>query len=241
MGTVTRINEGDWSDGTSLWRYMDIYGFLSLLTGQKLKFTNLSEFEDGFEGRMPFNNSATLNIDFSDDSKCFSRSVDEVVALTENLESIRKRTWVTSWQQSDDECSLMWRVYGSRQNGVALKTTAGDLIAALDPTNDYIVGPVKYINYILDRVPDEQNFFFTFHKQQGYFAEQEFRIALTESHESFDDKPQFVQFDLNKALEKIVLSPWAEKWQLDALKEVLRSFMLDPNLIGYSSILRVGK
>jgi hypothetical protein len=46
---------------------------------------------------------------------------------------------------------------------------------------------------------------------------------------------------LNKALEKIVLSPWAEKWQLDALKEVLRSFMLDPNLIGYSSILRVGK
>ncbi len=82
MGTVARINEGDWSDGTSLWRYMDIYGFLSLLTGQKLKFTNLSEFEDGFEGRMPFNNSATLNIDFSDDSKCFSRSIDEVVALT---------------------------------------------------------------------------------------------------------------------------------------------------------------
>jgi len=114
LGTVARINEGDWSDGTSLWRYMDIYGFLSLLTGQKLKFTNLSEFEDGFEGRMPFNNSATLNIDFSDDSKCFSRSIDEVVALTENLESIRKRTWVTSWQQSDDECSLMWRVYGSR-------------------------------------------------------------------------------------------------------------------------------
>ena len=106
---------------------------------------------------------------------------------------------------------------------------------------EHFARPTKYINYILDRVPDAQNFFFTFHKQQGYFAEQEFRIALTESHESFDDKPQFVQFDLNKALEKIVLSPWAEKWQLDALKEVLRSFMLDPNLIGYSSILRVGK
>ena len=164
MGTVARINEGDWSDSTSLWRYMDVYGFLSLIAGQKLKFTNLSKFEDGFEGRMPFSNSATLNIDFSDDSKCFSRSIDEVTALRESLENIRTRTWVTSWQQSDEECSLMWRVYGSRQNGVALKTTAGNLMAALDPAHDYIAGPVKYINYIRERIPEESNFSFSFHK-----------------------------------------------------------------------------
>ncbi|MDX5335637.1 MAG: hypothetical protein LPK13_06060 [Marinobacter sp.] len=241
MGDLTRVNEDDWKDDTSLWRYMDVYGFLSLITGKKLKFTSLSEFEDGFEGRMPIQNEVTLSLNFTDMSQSFSRPASEVIDLRNRLEAVRENTWVTSWQQLGSECSLMWRVYGSRQNGVAIKTTAGSLLDALDPSHDYIAGPVRYINYIKEKIPDEVDVSFSFHKQQGYLAEQEFRVAVTDNGQDSKGKPKLIELDLEKVIDKVVISPWAAEWQLNALKRVVESLGIDPQLVRRSSIMKVGE
>ncbi|MAE39915.1 MAG: hypothetical protein CML07_03140 [Psychrobacter sp.] len=241
MGNHTRVNEDHWDDSTPLWRYMDVYGFLSLITGEKLKFTSLSEFEDGFEGRMPLQNEVTLSLDFTDMSQSFARPVSEIDDLRNRLEAVRKNTWVTSWQQLDSECSLMWRVYGSRQNGVAIKTTAGNLLGALDSGHNYIAGPVRYINYAKEKVPDETDVSFSFHKQHGYFAEQEFRVAVTDTEQSSVGKPKLIGLDLSKALERVVISPWAGEWQLEALKRVVESLGIEPRLVRHSSIMKVGE
>jgi len=241
LGDLTRVNEADWNDDTSLWRYMDVYGFLSLITGKKLKFTSLSEFEDGFEGRMPIQNEVTLSLNFTDMSQSFSRPASEVIDLRNRLEAVRENTWVTSWQQLGSECSLMWRVYGSRQNGVAFKTTAGSLLDALDPSHDYIAGPVRYINYVKEKIPDEVDVSFSFHKQQGYLAEQEFRVAVTGNGRDSKGKPKLIELDLEKLIDKVVISPWAAEWQLNALKRVVESLGIDPQLVRRSSIMKVGE
>lgn len=220
---------------------MDVYGFLSLITGKKLKFTSLSEFEDGFEGRMPIQNEVTLALDFTDMSQSFSRPVSEVDDHRNRLEAVRRNTRVTSWQQLDSECSLMWRVYGSRQNGVAIKTTAGNLLGALDSSHNYIAGPVRYINYVKEKILDETDVSFSFHKQHGYLAEQEFRVAVTDTEAGSEGKPKLIGLDLNKVLEKVVVSPWAGEWQLNALKMVVESQGIEPRLVRHSSIMKVGE
>jgi|GEM_PF-1737635 len=240
LGNITRVNEDAWNDNTSLWRYMDIYGFLSLLTEKKLKFTNLSEFEDGFEGRMPFQNQSTLSIDFTNMSQSFVRSVSEVEDLHNRLESVRKKTWASSWQQTNGECSLMWRVYGGRQNGVAIKTSTEDLLKSLDAKNKYVAGPVRYINYFEEMIPEEDELSFSFHKQHGYNAEQEFRVVITDAETDPDSKPKLIDLDLCKVIKSVVISPWAGEWQLNALKDVVNSLGFAPQLVRHSSILKIG-
>lgn len=239
MGNIIRVNGDAWNDSTSVWRYMDVYGFLSLLTEKKLKFTRLSEFEDGFEGRMPFQNEVTLSIDFSNMSQSFFRPVSEVEDLRNRLESARNKTWASSWQQINGECSLMWRVYGGRQNGVAISTTAGALLKALDEKNKYVAGPVKYINYFEEMIAEESDFSFSFHKQHGYHAEQEFRVVMIDVETYSDSKPRLIDVDLIKVIKGVVISPWAGEWQLKALRDVVNSLGLDPELIKHSSIIKI--
>lgn len=139
--TIKRIKPEEWGDSTVLWRYMDVYGVLSLLTSNYLKFSSLSSFEDGLEGTMPFQNSAIKLIAPPGEEADSLNSAKEKNAQRARIEVQRTNVWVTSWQAMEHECALMWRVYGSRQNGVAIKTCAHKLLSTLDESYVYIAGP----------------------------------------------------------------------------------------------------
>lgn len=86
---LERIHGQYWNDGTKLWRYMDVYGFLSLLTTRELKFTRLIDFEDGLEGTMPTLNQATFFANFASE-RYFTRT--NVLERKERLERVRQQT-----------------------------------------------------------------------------------------------------------------------------------------------------
>lgn len=235
---ITRIFQSHWGDDVPLYRYMDLYGLLSLLTEEKLKFTNLSEFEDGFEGRPPLRNTETFHADFRA-GEYFSRPVDEVQKLRHRLEHSRYKTWVTSWQQSERESSLMWRVYASEQNGVAIRTNANKLLSALDSRYKYTAGPVQYIDYLKEAIAEEEYVAFSFHKQNGYRSECEFRVAIFEPATNTGLHPYLVETDLASLIESIVVSPWANEWQVNALKSAIRALDYNPALVKRSGIMGI--
>ena len=50
-------------ENISLWRYMDIPSFLSLISSESLTFVRADQFEDKFEGTLPKITSNYLNLD----------------------------------------------------------------------------------------------------------------------------------------------------------------------------------
>lgn len=241
MGKVTEINNDFRNNKNRLWRYMDIYGFLSLIVNNEINFTRLSKFDDGFEGQMPIKNAVTCSADF-EANEYFTRDVEEVRQLTEHLRCVRQNTWVSSWQLIDSECALMWRAYGTYKNGIAIQTIVDKLVNALDSSYDYTIGSVRYIDYLHDSVIDEDNAeAFSFHKQNGYSAEQEFRVSVNNrAIFNVDDKYFQIYIDLHSLLDKVVISPWAGEWQINILKRLMNKYGYDPQLISYSKIKGAG-
>lgn len=122
------------SKDTIIWQYMPFIKFISLLREQKLYFNRIDNFKDKTE--------------------CTLTAIDKkIFRYTKDSESYwdneRKRHFINCWIESDYELALMWETYG--KDGIAIKTTIGDLYNALaqDKDNTQYIARVKYI--------DEQN------------------------------------------------------------------------------------
>ena len=238
MDKLEFIHESDWSRGSILWKYMDIYSFISLISHSRLKFTRLDSFEDGFEGRMPMENQVTLSLNFAA-QQYYTRSANEVQELENRLEDSRSRTWVSSWKISNEECSMMWRVYGSRQNGIAIRTTVDRLLSSIETDRHCFAGTVRYLDYFNDGVDESNDANFSFHKQKGYASESEFRVAFFDGAESASEVPDLIDVDISMLIEKVVVSPWSDEWQKVALRRVLGKFGHNENIIKSSRIMGI--
>lgn len=155
------------SDDTVLWRYMDLAKFVSILSTRMLYFPSALSFADPFEGtvnqtsheaaklRLETKISAAgkkglgkfLRLRHEDQWVELPLVADDVaLGLSQGLQNIRARTYVSCWHQNEHESEAMWRLYvPDMTSGIALRTTVGRLKAAL-PQNLKPV-PVSYMDY----------------------------------------------------------------------------------------------
>src|SRR5438552_2101048 len=95
--------------GTVIWRYINVYSFLTLMNDQCLAFHQFRALRgnDEREGMVP---------------EGFTEDV-----ITSNSEDNRDRllhfTYANCWNMSECENALMWKAYAPQ--GVAIKTTVG--------------------------------------------------------------------------------------------------------------------
>ena len=234
-----RVHPEDWADHTTIWKYMDLYSLLGLVTSEQLVFTNLPEFDDQYEGRTPMQDEASLVLDFV--GQVFKqKDYRQVLRDKERREEKKKETFANSWRISKDECFLMWQTYGSSRNGIAIKSSPASLMKAIQPgPDDVYFGTVKYIDYVNGSIGDRPDIEFSFHKQLGYSSEQEFRACIVNDAYPQGSK-QFLSVDAKVLIEKIYISPWGAEWQITALKETLQKLGFDKIPVQRSRILGVG-
>jgi hypothetical protein len=126
------------SDHVSLWRYMDIARFLSLLHSNALNFTRVVQLavDDPWEGVLPVglrNQAAKLGIE---------KDVEPFYELT------KSSAVVSCWHQNESESIAMWRLYTTGDEGVAIQTSVGHLKAALSEAPwSVVIGRVQYIDH----------------------------------------------------------------------------------------------
>ena len=202
---------------TIIWRYMSLAKFLSLINDEELYFARHDKFLDAQEGLLS-----------NPDNNFFDNKVPGISSRIQcdNLGC----TFINCWIISNVEQYLMWTAYSSIDEGIAIKTTIGNLIDSLDPSDKrcIYISEVNYIDY---------NTQYTFSKAKGFanllapffckgkYFEQEKELRLVYSDYEIDtrDEIESVQFkvSLDSLIDEVWIAPKAKGWYEEIIKKEL--------------------
>jgi hypothetical protein len=111
------------------------------------------------------------------------------------------------------------------------------IIKALEQTEEKVqMSEVHYVDYKNDRIPDGNINWPIIHKHKAYNYEKEVRLIYSlpikpgiEVDWSKEESPtgKSLPVDLSSLLEKVVISPYAEQWYIDLIKDICSKYELD--------------
>ncbi|MDE0320453.1 MAG: DUF2971 domain-containing protein [Acidimicrobiaceae bacterium] len=218
-------------DEAVLWQYMDISKFLALLQHHALHFSRADLLDDPFEGSYGALNPSQIMKAFDDPPpKLVSTLADG------DFENRRKLIYVNCWHKSDHESEAMWRLYASKQAGIAVCTSVAALkeSVAADPRPVHI-GEVMYMNYSKQFISSPKDFLPFLRKRQGFRFDQEVRaICLQERSDNGDDQDGWrnqppginVKINLTTLITEVVIAPSAQDWLAEVVQEVASRYGL---------------
>lgn len=212
----------------TLWRYMSLAKFCSLLDREALFFSLVSDMEDRHEGFI-----------YPPTPREHGDSLGQVESLAHNLlHEIARTALVSCWTESVHESSLMWKNYGGPE-GVAVRTTFQGLRDSIRLVEELPVtfGRVGYVDYRNEvprfgRAP-------LLHKRMEYREEGEVRAILPGPPWDFpklgdvpevripldpdvaEQRGRYIPVDLEVLVQEIVLPPQATPWFAQVVKSVL--------------------
>lgn len=202
---------------TIIWRYMSLSKFLSLINNEELYFARHDKFFDAQEGIL------------SDPDKSFFDSKVPGISSRMKCENLGC-TYINCWIMSDTEQYLMWTAYSSIDEGIAIKTTVGNLINSLDPNDkrSIYISDVNYIDYksqyTFDKTGGFANLLAPFFCKGKYF-EQEKELRLIYNNYEIDERNKIegVQFkvSLDTLIDEIWIAPVARTWFEEIVKKEL--------------------
>ncbi|TYR80438.1 DUF2971 domain-containing protein [Priestia megaterium] len=188
-------------DNPSVWRYMDMFKFQSLLESKALFFVKPNAFLDPFEGSYSMWNIKEMK----DSDKLNSRS------LRTYMKKIHDFSAVSCWHINEYESAGMWDLYANSYDGIAIKTSYDNLLHSIkDLRYKVFARKVQYIDF--SKGMASENIYDTlFFKRKSFSYENELRLLILAN-----------RIDAWK-LQKIFLNEgiYADEWQprMEILKE----------------------
>ena len=240
-----------------MWRYLTLSAVIATIKTRRLRLTRVDRFQDPFEGSVPKKQIEDQNLLLiSGESRrtmmnCvaahypgLARSMppdEDPWNRTKRLRRARTRSSHASCWSAADESEVLWRLYcaedGCQGVGVALRTTLARLDASV-VTHDLYVSPIRYIRYheapaFTDEIAP------LLHKRHSFAAEHEVRLlkvdeahywALVPKDASVSELSEHIYVDwvLSDVIDKIIISPYAEKNYEDLVHDDINAN--DPNL-----------
>lgn len=152
------------------------------------------------------------------------------------FEALLDLAYISCWHISDFESYLMWKAYGASK-GIAIRTTASDLISSLGrynvtnanyPENLYY-SQVKYIDFNTDETGEGMLERF-FYKRKEFSSENEFRLAISlrlASEFTPINKTDYIPVPLNNYnfIHDIYISPFIQNHK--EIEKILLSLLND--------------
>ena len=235
----------------AIWRFMSLAKFLDLLSMSSLYFTQLRVLRrlDPFEG------SATRRTrqfhELMESNDAFARAILKIpedkplppgraglgpghMKLVQEFGAAS--AYVNCWHLSERESASLWSAYASQTDGVAVKTTIGRFVGAIEKADDEInVGCVQYIDYERDSIPGGNSLDPVFRKRLSFKSDEEFRACLMKfgaldlSPAAWARNPKGVRVDcdLVQLIEEIRVSPLVEEWHVEVVKRVVQAHGYD--------------
>lgn len=217
------------SENATLWRFMELFKFIDLITSKELTLVNLTLMKDPFEGIL----HSDIKIQMVDlEGKPVERDVSEVSRFLNH--STRQTFYISCWHENEFESAGMWDIYGN-QNGIAIKTSVHKLKNAIK-YNDYAEIDLLKINYFtgLDDyfIPNRKAphaYTPLINKRISFDHEKEVRLIW--HPRDYEDKSPVrkIPVNLEELIEGIYVSPLFDEWQLKAIKRLIEK--LDLNIV----------
>ena len=200
---------------TVLWQYMPLAKLLHLLRTGTIHFHRIDDFPDKKEGAM-----TVL------DRKIFSFFSDKQKGAT-YLQQEVKRHYINCWMKCPHELALMWETFG--RDGVAIRTTAGDIRKAMENDKEHFVRMIE-IRYIDEETEAAQileeplnMLCFPTTKRKYYKQESEVRLLYENTDKITDYKGFNFKIDVKKLIQEIRVYPNAPKYFYDIVKYETKS------------------
>lgn len=152
-----------------VWRYTNLPKFLLALHSNSLHFARGDQFEDPYEGMLT---------DYI--AKNIRSSSEETLRMWHQAHvNNRFDTYLNCWHLREHESAAMWKLYGLRNAGIAIRSTFKSLIESLSEATEPIhVGMVHYGDEQLrgDTMPNAFSFWMT--KRKSFEHEHELRAII---------------------------------------------------------------
>ena len=239
---------------------MDFIKFIGLLDSKSLFFPRASLFEDGHEGsisqetintRLRINNevleSVKVKTAMNESNEDSLRKLLESKAKIKSDRLSLKRNWtyVSCWHMNDHESAAMWKLYANQS--IAIQSTSNRLYDCLEK---YIVqepesrrfGVVNYIDYNLDKVPEDGYLSEYFFKRKSFSHEAELRVVIQDIPKIIGEPDKFggnqvtylwfkepvdgksFEININDLIEEVYVAPTSQEWFVRLLKRVLEKY-----------------
>lgn len=215
-----------------IWHYYSLPKFLSLLHTSSFYLCRHDRYGDSYEGKLSFM-----------DRKFFDEKSSGILKGKED--DSFGCSFSICWTKSEVDEYVLWNSYSSLKEGVAVQSSVGRLIEALDPkdSRNIFVSEVNYIDY-----DNEYTFSTTkgfanllgahFTKRKYFEAEKEVRALYFDPYARFNTSPEGLLYkvDLNTLIESIYVAPASMMGYSDVLQEILGFYGLSHIKVSKSSI-----
>lgn len=216
----------------SIWRYMDLARFLSLIQSQALFLCPISEFDDPFEGSV---SEATLRAIQNGETvwgmapltdASLKGTFHDPETCAKLIHNARMCVYATCWHLCDHESVAMWRQYASEGKGLAIRSTYDRLRRSLGHVHGqgHTLGSVEYIDYASAMMPKGDACEIALLKRREFQHEKELRILVAD----VPRRRMAIPCALEELMAEVVLAPQAPGWLLEVIKNVLDAYKLTP-------------
>lgn len=132
-------------ENPTIWRYRTFEELVEFLSSRKLWFSQVSQFDDPYEGISFQNSVPTSSGDYFSTLELFSGE-DETHADEEHRRDYGYAlSYANCWHMNENESAALWNQYGGQQNAVAIKSTTERLQQVLgSETYRTAFGKVEY-------------------------------------------------------------------------------------------------
>jgi hypothetical protein len=220
----------------SIWRYMDLAKFLSMLEAGALHFARADLMLDEFEGSIS-KPAFEYRRQFLGDTR--DEDFEQFYAQWASaMEKIRYYNYLSCWHMNEHESAAMWAIYQSGEpRGIAVRSTYRRLSKSIVDQRTVYIGKVSYIDFSAEEMPVNNALYPYVHKRRSFEYEREIR-ALYPFREFVEDETKSntaeylapsppvvpISVDLNRLIEAVYLSPKAPVWFAELIRKLLQRY-----------------
>jgi hypothetical protein len=212
-------------DETIIWRYIDFTKLVDLLLNKQLFFNRSDKFEDPFEGVFRLK-------DYENTKQLWT------------LEELTKQFYfLNCWHMNNHQSDAMWKIFLDTKNGIAIKSSVGNLKKSIASSNDEVfISQIYYRDY--DNVTFDNLLFekqnrngnqsgslnqFNY-KRMSFEHEKELRLFYIDMpipHAIKNGIPREplthkkIDINIEYLITEIVVAPFADSWFKDLVEQIV--------------------
>lgn len=224
-------------DKLTLWRYMNLPKFLSLIEDRGLFFSRADLMTDAWEGATGPRNAEMRPELYGEHYAVMG------LRMQQARQSMRTEVYLSCWHASDHESAAMWGLYQSSGQGVAVRTRWEALKECLRGEYPIRGGAVRYVDYGSTFIPEGSVFASLMHKRNSFAHENEVRLVLwaiedrgprgestlrsKQAQREVAAPPGYViPIDLSVLTDEIYVAPDAPTWYYELIKKIVHRYDL---------------
>ena len=215
------------SRDVSVWRYMDLAKFLTMISTRSLYFPRADLLGDDFEGSV-----SQINADLYLENYRANPERYTTPPRKEIYRNLRNYTYVNCWHMNECESAAMWSLYGRQKRAIAVKTTYAALADALP--EDAVLGMITYLDYRHNLIPANYIHMPYMHKRESFAHEMEVRGVLSNIPQEGSDRTPLrapvrssgisIPINLEALVHVVHISPKAPDWYEALLRDLLQRY-----------------